>query len=132
MTKKEHIMAALRRMGFEPKIDEDGDIKMKLEIKTVYFFVDDTDEEPFVSVSMPQFMSIKEGEDMKYLAACNKMTRSTKLVKVFVDQTFQSVSATCDFYYTSLKGLASNIETVLRILGVTRKAYQNCLNELSD
>lgn len=132
MTKKEHVMAALRRMGYEPQYDEDGDIKMRLEIKTVYFFVDDTDEEPFVSVSMPQFMSIKEGEDMKYLAACNKMTRSTKLVKVFVDQTFQSVSATCDFYYTSLKGLASNIETVLRILGVTRKAYQNCLNELSD
>lgn len=132
MTKKEHVMAALRRMGYEPQYDDDGDIKMRFEIKTVYFFVDETDEDQFVCVSMPQFKSIEEGKDMKYLVACNKMTRDTKLVKVFVDQTFSSISASCDFYYTSLKGLAENIEKVLRILSVTRTAYQKCLDELSD
>lgn len=132
MTKKEQVMTVLRRLGYEPRYDEDGDVKMRFEIKMVYFFVDENDEDKFVNVCMPQFMSIEEGKDMKYLAACNKMTRDTKLVKVFVDQTFQSVSATCDFYYTSQKGLTSNIEKVLRILSVTRTAYQKCLDELSD
>ena len=77
-------------------------------------------------------IKIEDGEEHLALAACNKITRELKLVKVYVDQTFKNVSANCEFYYTDEESMKNNIENSLRILGIVRTLYLSTRNEFLD
>ena len=132
MTKKELIMSTLEeKMGYCPEIDEDGDIKFAYQLKTIYVMTAD-DDEPYVSVMLPQFHDIEEGKETIALAVCNKMTRELKFAKVYIDQTFNHVTATCEFYYSSKKSLLQNLERSLELLGVIRTVFRNDMDELSE
>ena len=109
MTKKEQIINVLERMGYKPKIDKEGDIMLRYQLKTLFFLVNDDDEENFVNVILPQFAEIDDGEETLYLAACNKVTRGTRMVKVYVDQTFKNITASCEFYYANDESLEFNL-----------------------
>ena len=132
MTKKELIMSTLeQKMGYCPEIDEDGDIKFAYQLKTIYVMTAD-DDEPYVSVMLPQFHDIEDGKETVALAVCNKMTRELKFAKVYIDQTFNHVTATCEFYYSSKKSLLQNLERALELLGVIRTVFRNDMDELSE
>lgn len=132
MSKKELIMSTLeQKMGYCPEIDEDGDIKFAYQLKTIFVMTAD-DEEPYVSVMLPQFHDIEEGKETVALAVCNKMTRELKFAKVYIDQTFNHVTATCEFYYSSKKSLLQNLERSLELLGVIRTVFRNDMDELSE
>lgn len=132
MTKKELIMSTLEeKMGYCPEIDEDGDIKFAYQLKTIYVMTAD-DDEPYVSVMLPQFHDIEDGKETVALAVCNKMTRELKFAKVYIDQTFNHVTATCEFYYSSKKSLLQNLERALELLGVIRTVFRNDMDELSE
>ena len=132
MTKKELIMSTLEeKMGYCPEIDEDGDIMFAYQLKTIYVMTAD-DDEPYVSVMLPQFHDIEEGKETVALAVCNKMTRELKFAKVYIDQTFNHVTATCEFYYSSKKSLLQNLERSLELLGVIRTVFRNDMDELSE
>ena len=132
MTKKELIMSTLEeKMGYCPEIDEDGDIKFAYQLKTIYVMTADDDEQ-YVSVMLPQFHDIEEGKETVALAVCNKMTRELKFAKVYIDQTFNHVTATCEFYYSSKKSLLQNLERSLELLGVIRTVFRNDMDELSE
>ena len=132
MTKKELIMSTLEeKMGYCPEIDEDGDIKFAYQLKTIFVMTAD-DDEPYVSVMLPQFHDIEEGKETVALAVCNKMTRELKFAKVYIDQTFNHVTATCEFYYSSKKSLLQNLERSLELLGVIRTVFRNDMDELSE
>ena len=132
MTKKELIMSTLEeKMGYCPEFDEDGDIKFAYQLKTIYVMTAD-DDEPYVSVMLPQFHDIEEGKETVALAVCNKMTRELKFAKVYIDHTFNHVTATCEFYYSSKKSLLQNLERSLELLGVIRTVFRNDMDELSE
>jgi hypothetical protein len=132
MSKKELIMSTLeQKMGYCPEIDEDGDIKFAYQLKTIFVMTAD-DDEPYVSVMLPQFHDIEEGKETVALAVCNKMTRELKFAKVYIDQTFNHVTATCEFYYSSKKSLLQNLERSLELLGVIRTVFRNDMDELSE
>ena len=132
MSKKELIMSTLEeKMGYCPEIDEDGDIKFAYQLKTIYVMTAD-DDEPYVSVMLPQFHDIEDGKETVALAVCNKMTRELKFAKVYIDQTFNHVTATCEFYYSSKKSLLQNLERALELLGVIRTVFRNDMDELSE
>lgn len=132
MNKKELIMSTLKgKMGCCPEIDEDGDIKFAYQLKTLYVMTAD-DDEPYVSVMLPQFHEIEEGKETVALVACNKLTRELKFAKVFIDHTFKNVTATCEFYYSGRKSLEQNLSKSLDLLGVIRTAFRNEMDELSD
>ena len=118
-------------MGYCPEIDEDGDIKFAYQLKTIFVMTAD-DDEPYVSVMLPQFHDIEEGKETVALAVCNKMTRELKFAKVYIDQTFNHVTATCEFYYSSKKSLLQNLERSLELLGVIRTVFRNDMDELSE
>ncbi len=81
MTKKELIMSTLEeKMGYCPEVDEDGDIRVAYQLKTIYVMTGDDDEQ-YVSVMLPQFHEIEDGKETLALAVCNKMTRELKLLK---------------------------------------------------
>lgn len=132
MTKKEQITTVLERIGYKPMCDEDGDILIRYQLKHFYFFVNEEDEDHFIQIIHPQFAEIEEGEETIHLAACNKVTRETKMAKVFVDQTFKNITASCEFFYTDEDALEMNIAKALRILGVIRTSYRNVVRELSE
>lgn len=132
MTKKEQIVNVLERMGYKPKIDKEGDIMLRYQLKTLFFLVNDDDEENFVNVILPQFAEIDDGEETLYLAACNKVTRGTRMVKVYVDQTFKNITASCEFYYANDESLEFNLQKSLSILSIIRTLYRNGIKELSE
>ncbi len=131
MTKKELIISTLEeKMGYCPEVDEDGDIRVAYQLKTLYVMTGDDDEQ-YVSVMLPQFHEIEDGKDTLALAVCNKMTRELKFAKVYVDQTFKNVTATCEFFYNGKKSLEQNLEKAFELLGVVRTVFRNDMEELS-
>ena len=131
MTKKELMMSVLERMGYPPKIDDDGDIMVCYQLKTIYVLTGD-EEETYISMMLPQFYEIEEGKETVVLAVCNKMTRELKLAKVYVDQTFKNVTATCEFFYANEESLELNIRRSLELLGVVRGIFRRDLVDLSE
>ena len=135
MTKKEQIMKALEHMGYKPRYDDDGDVILRYQMKTLCFLTyDDDDDEggSFVNVFLPQFCEFEEGEETLYLAACNRTTRDNRMVKVFVDHTLKNISASCEFFYDNEATLEMNIAKALVFLGLIRSDFRNCIKELSE
>lgn len=131
MNKKELILKTLEKMGYSPEVDNDGDIMLHYQMKTIYVLTGD-EEEPYISMMLPQFHEIDEGKETLILAVCNKMTRELKLVKVYIDQTFKNVTATCEFFYANEGSLEQNLRNSLQMLGVVRTVFRNDMAELSD
>ncbi len=130
MDKKELILSVLEKKGLKPEIDNDGDILIRYQMKSIFVIVGNV-EDTYVAVLLPQFHEITDGEETLVLATCNKMTRDLKLVKVYVDQTFKNVSATCEFFYSDEKSLEESIGHSLELLGVVRSVFRKNKTELS-
>ena len=131
MNKKELILKTLEKMGYSPEVDNDGDIMLHYQMKTIYVLTGD-EEEPYISMMLPQFHEVEEGQETLVLAVCNKMTRELKLAKVYIDQTFKNVTATCEFYYANEESLEQNLRNSLQMLGVVRTVFRNNMAELAD
>ena len=131
MNKKELILKTLEKMGHSPEVDNDGDIMLHYQMKTIYVLTGD-EEEPYISMMLPQFHEVEEGQEALVLAVCNKMTRELKLAKVYIDQTFKNVTATCEFYYANEESLEQNLRNSLQMLGVIRTVFRNNMAELAD
>ena len=131
MNKKELILHTLEQMGYSPEVDNDGDIMFNYQMKTIYVMTSDEDE-PYISMMLPQFHEIEEGKDTLVLAVCNKMTCELKLAKVYIDQTFKSVTAACEFFYANEESLEQNLRNSLQLLGVVRTVFRKYMAELAD
>ncbi len=131
MKKKELILKTLEKMGYSPEVDNDGDIMLHYQMKTIYVLTGD-EEDPYISMMLPQFHEVEEGQETLVLAVCNKMTRELKLAKVYIDQTFKNVTVTCEFYYANEESLEQNLRNSLQMLGVIRTVFRNNMAELSD
>ena len=129
MNKKELIIQTLEKMGYKPEIDNDGDIMVRYQMKSICVYVGD-EEDSYVAVLLPQFYEMEDGEEPLVLAVCNKMTRELKLAKVFVDQTFDNVSASCEFFYANEESLEHSLDKSLKILGVVRSQFRKNKSEL--
>lgn len=125
------ILEAVGSLGYKPTVDDDGDISVRYQMKNI-FFMTGSEEEQYVTAILPQFQEVNEGEEALALAVCNKVNRDTKLAKVYIDQTFKSVSASCEFFYTDMESLKNNVEYTLVILGMVRSAYYNAREEFVE
>ena len=90
------------------------------------------EDKSYISMLLPQFYELEDGMETLVLAVCNKMTRELKLVKVYIDQTFKNVSATCEFFYANEESLEQNLRNSLQMLGVVRTIFRNDMAELAD
>lgn len=131
MKKKDLIMSILEKMGYLPELDSDGDVLFCYQMKTVYVLIGD-EEDSYISMMLPQFHEIEDGQETLMLAVCNKMTRELKMVKVYVDQTFKNVSATCEFFYANEEALEQNLHHSLQMLGIVRTIFRKDLEELTE
>lgn len=124
-------MAAIESLGYKPTIDNDGDVCVRYQMKTIYFMTGQDDEQ-YVSAILPQFSEVNEGEEIQTLAICNKVSREVKIAKVYIDQTLKSVSANCEFFYTDMDSLRTNVEHSLNILGMVRSTYFRTRSEFKE
>lgn len=131
MTKREMIVTAIESLGYRANVDDDGDVCVRYQMKDIYFLVGQ-EEEQYVSVLLPRFSEVHEGEETITLAVCNIMNREMKLAKVYLDPTLKNVIASGDFFYTDMDSLADNVQHVLNILGLVRSAYNKTKAELTD
>ena len=125
------ILEAVGSLGYKPTVDDDGDICVRYQMKNI-FFMTGSEEEQYVTAILPQFQEVNEGEEALALAVCNKVNRDTKLAKVYIDQTFKSVSARCEVFYTDMESLKHKVEYTLVILGMVRSAYYNAREEFVE
>ncbi len=131
MTKKELVLKILEELGYTPQEDNDGDIMVRYQMKNIFAIIGEEDEK-YMALMLPQFSEIEEGKEMLALATCNKVTRELKLGKVYIDQTFKNISATCEFFYTDEESLKYNIDRSLHILGFVRTIYRNTETEMAE
>ena len=80
MSKRDLIAGVLESMGYNPQIDGDGDLMFRKEMKAMYVLVGDEDD-PYVTILLPQFADVEENDIALTLTACNKLTREIKLAK---------------------------------------------------
>lgn len=123
MTKQEMIVSVLQSLGLKPKIDDEGDVFVRYQMKTFYVMGTNSDDEDYLVVVFPQMYEIDEGEETKVLAACNKTTREIKLAKVYIDQSLKNVSASCEFYYNDEESLKVCLDKAIDILGMIRISF---------
>lgn len=131
MSKKEHVMEVLQNMGYLPKYDEEGDIMLVFQMKHIFFMLNEEDEDNFLTIQHPQFIDLEEENVTMALAICNKMTRELKGAKVYVDNTFKTVSANFEIFYANDEALEYSIRKSLRTLAVIRSQYHKNLRELT-
>lgn len=131
MNKKEMIVKVLEEMGFRPYVDEDGDVGFRFQLKTI-FVLNSNESENYLVLNMPQFYEIEDGDEAIALTACNKVTRELKLIKVYVDQNFKTISANSEFLYADEDSLVKNIEYSLEILSVVRRLYRRTFEDMKQ
>lgn len=131
MTKKELVYSVLKELGYNPTLDDEGDLVIRYQLKNIWVMVSD-DDDPYVSVLLPQFHEIEEGNETLVLATCNRVTRDVKLVKVYIDQILKNVTASCEFYYTDEESMALELSNSLRLLGMIRSYFRKTMLELSE
>ena len=129
MTSKEMIFETLQRMGYNPEIDEDGDIMMYYQMKIIYLFPS-RDEDSYICMMLPKFYEVAEGRESAVLAACNKLNRDIRIVKYYIDDDFKSVTATCEFFYNDNESLECFIEKSLGVIAVVRTLFKREMAEL--
>lgn len=128
MNKKEQLFDVLTNLGYKPHEDADGDLTFRYQMKSIYALTGGDDG--YVTIMLPQFSDVEEGEEHIALAICNKLTRELKFAKVYVDGTLKSVSASCEFYYSDGESLKNNVENSIQVLGVMRTIYKKTQSEL--
>ena len=131
MGKREMTLEILKELGYKPQTDDDGDIFICYQMKTIYFMIG-IEEEKYMVVVLPQILDVNEGEEALMLTVCNKVTRDYKLAKVYLDAELKQVYAGCEFFYTERESLQNNFENSLRILGVIRSTIQKVRRELAE
>ncbi len=131
MEKTEMVKGSLRRLGYEPEIDEDGDVIFMCQMKQFYVGIGSL-EDQFLSVVHPVVNVLGEDDPPSLaMAVCNRMNRRLKLMKAYVEPKMERVEASVDFYYFDEDSLDTNMQCALELLGCARRIYNNTKLDLT-
>lgn len=106
--------------GYQPRVDEEGDLVFKSEGKT-YLILIDEDDPNFFQLVFPNFWSVdNEEERHKVLVAANAVNSGIKCVKIQIVR--DSVWAVAELFVSSPEQATAMFERAMRALqaGVTR------------
>lgn len=133
MDYKDLIMQILREKQLSPSIDEDGDIVFKYQLKTLFFMTGEEQlERHFLHLFFNCFHDIEEGDEALELAICNKVTRDTTYLKLFVMPEGKSVSASVELCFVDEASLREDIDTALRLISSVRPRYREVRAEFES
>lgn len=123
MNTKEMVVQVFDELGYKVQEQDNGSLVVTYQMKEMLVLMEE--DSNYMLLMLPMFHEIKEGEETIALALCNRVNREMKLVKVYVDQTAETVTAVCEFYYTDKESLKNNVDMSLQILGLVRMIYRN-------
>jgi len=83
MSAKDLVLDFLRKEGFLPEVDENGNVVFKYQMTTFVFFVDENDE-GFFQLAMPHIYDVTEDNRELVLEAANRVNQSLKVMKACV------------------------------------------------
>jgi len=110
----------LRKEGYVPEIDSDGDIVFKREGRTYLIFLSDKDDE-FFRIAFPGFWKIEsEEERARVERAALRATANTKVAKVFPvgENTWATIELFCE-----------SIEAAKPVFARSMNALQHAVSE---
>lgn len=116
---KQRCIEILREEGYCPSIDDDGDVKVKVQGLTMYIRTSDNDEE-FLKVWLPNIWSIEnDNERAKLHWVANKLNREYKCGKVYL--TDEDTHIVCEIFISDTDNkLKSIVVRCLMILAQMR------------
>lgn len=125
------IIKTLKKMGYEPMLDEDQDVGFYYQMKWVYVLVNtnDKDEASSICVSLSRIYeldSMNREERTGLLIISNDLSQERRLTKVTVDLEHECVNAHSQFLYTGDKALE---QYLVRLLG--RDEFGDVLSTVS-
>lgn len=128
MTKRELIINTLTEIGYNPTIDEDGDVAFKCQKKSLVVEHVNEDDDNFLVVLMPAIAAINEGEELLYYAVCNKMNRNIRVVKHIITEEMKYVVLTYEMVYTD-ESLKMQLENAIGNLIGARNQFAQTVAE---
>lgn len=132
MDKRSMVISVLEDMGYQPRVDSDGDVLFRFQMKHLYVLATQQEETSFLVVMLPQFYEMSEGEEIKVLTLCNKLTREVRLAKIYIDTNLTEVTASSEFFYSDEASLRLQLEHSLVILGRVRSVFRQALVEFEE
>jgi hypothetical protein len=98
LSPRDQLLEYLKREGFRPEIDDDGDICFKLE-GGVYFLIFDPSDALYLRLLYPNFWSIDSKEELaRALHHANGVSRDIKVAKVVVNAKEDDVSCAVELF----------------------------------
>lgn len=116
----EMVMDYLKEQGLCPKIDDDGDIAFKYEMRNFYFF-NNKDDEAFFRLAMPGIYDVTDDNRYAVLEAINELNKTYKVMKAIVPST--EVWLTTEIFMDSTPELDDFVPRLLRILMNAQKDF---------
>ena len=132
MTKRETLIEAIQALGYKPRTDEDGDLFIRHEMKSLYFAINEEDEDKYVVIQLLKVIDLEPEDVSSALVVCNKLNRDIKLLKTYVHHSFTYISAACEFFYTDMESLKFNVQRSIDILSISRSLYYQAKRELEE
>lgn len=126
------MINTLNDLGYKPSVDDDGDVAFRYQMKAVYVLGTMEEDTNYLVVILPQIYEMEEGEEIKALTACNKLTRELSFAKVYIDSTFKNVNACCEIYYCDEECLKSQLEQALNVISQVRSTFLKAMRELDE
>ena len=132
------IVKVLNKMGYMPEVDEDEDVRLMYQMKTLFVLVrtGENDVPPVICVMMGKIYEVDESnknEKTGALIVCNELTREKALTKVTIDLKYGLVNAICQFLYIGEKALEQFFDCAFGSdeLGNVSSEFQRRMNSLS-
>ena len=133
MTTMEIAKQFIEQMGYQTRVDDDGDLYFTYQMKVIYLIADSEEVEyPLVTLLCPNIDDITEGEEAIILTACNKVNRELKMVKLFEDKNMEHVSALCETFCMDEANIKIFIQKSLYLFGIIRSYYYKAKRELKE
>lgn len=112
------VLDFLKKQGFCPDQNEDGNIVFRFEMKTFLFINNDSDEE-FFQLALPGIFDVTEENRELVLEACNKVNFNVKVAKACLWDDSVWV------FFENILDQSPEVDTIIpRALGILKHAQQ--------
>ena len=119
----------LKEQGFQPYVDEDGDVIFKAEGRTFWIDVNERDLESF-RIVYSNFWEIESlSEKLKVYEVANYINRTTKVAKVFLNSRDDDVSADANIFIKNPEDFKFHFERMVDLLLYVVREFRYKMNE---
>ena len=121
-------LAYLRSEGFQPTIDENGDVSFRYEGGNYSIYVEENDTGYF-EIYYPNFYKLEtRAERISAAAVASAVTRSKRVVKVWLNSSETNVSITAEMFVANLTDFSRFFYRLLNIMISARNDFNSQMN----